>query len=93
MFLIECPWCGPRDQREFSYAGEAHVTRPPDPDVLSDEQWAEYLFMRRNPRGRHHEQWMHAHGCRRFFNAIRDTATYRIEAVYPMDGPDTGGQA
>ncbi len=93
MFQIECPWCGPRDQMEFSSAGEAHVQRPADPDALTDEQWADYLFMRRNPRGRHYEQWVHAHGCRRFFNVIRDTVTYRIEAVYRMDEPVPGGEA
>jgi sarcosine oxidase subunit delta len=31
MLLIECPWCGPRDEIEFSYGGEAHRVRPGDP--------------------------------------------------------------
>jgi sarcosine oxidase subunit alpha len=51
MLLIECPWCGPREETEFSCGGEAHIARPLDPDALSDEQWGYYLFIRKNPRG------------------------------------------
>ena len=28
MQLIECPWCGPREETEFHYGGEAHVAYP-----------------------------------------------------------------
>ena len=78
MLLIECPWCGRRDEGEFSYGGEADIRRPPSPDDLTDEQWADYLFMRTNPRGAHREWWNHAHGCRRWFVAERDTVTYNF---------------
>ena len=27
MLQIPCPWCGPRDEIEFSYGGEAHIIR------------------------------------------------------------------
>jgi len=84
MLLIECPWCGPRDESEFSYGGEAHIARPGAPERLADQQWAEYLFMRSNPKGWHREQWMHAHGCRRWFNVERNTVTYEIRRVYRM---------
>ena len=47
MFLINCPYCGERDQSEFSAGGEAHIVRPKQPTELSDDQWAEYLFMRK----------------------------------------------
>ena len=82
MLIITCPWCGPRDQTEFAYGGEAHIVRPLNPDALSDAQWADYLFMRKNIKGRHLEQWGHAYGCRRWFNVERDTVTYRITATY-----------
>lgn len=85
MLLIECPWCGPRDESEFSCGGEAHIERPRDPDALSDEEWADYLFFRKNIKGVQAERWVHAHGCRRWFNVLRDTVTYRIQAVYPME--------
>ena len=84
MMRIECPWCGGRDETEFHYGGEAHIARPEDPDALSDEAWADYLFMRANPKGVHAERWMHAQGCRRWFNVLRHTASHEIVAVYPM---------
>ena len=28
MLLIDCPWCGPRDETEFHYGGQAHVAYP-----------------------------------------------------------------
>jgi len=93
MLLIECPWCGHRDETEFSYAGEAHIARPLDTQSLSDAQWADYLFMRKNPKGLHHEQWMHAAGCRRFFNAERDTVSYHITATYKIGEQPPGGDS
>lgn len=84
MLQIPCPWCGPREESEFSYGGEAHIVRPKDPAALSDEAWADYLFNRKNPRGRHREQWVHTYGCRRWFNVERDTVTYVIESVYKV---------
>lgn len=92
MLVIHCPWCGPREQTEFAYGGEAQIVRPKDPDALSDAEWADYLFMRANPRGRHLEQWGHAFGCRRWFNVERDTVTYRITATCkPGEAPPGGG--
>jgi heterotetrameric sarcosine oxidase delta subunit len=75
VLLITCPHCGPRDETEFTYGGEAGVPYPEDPDALSDEEWAEYLFVRANPRGAHAERWCHASGCRRWFDVVRDTVT------------------
>ncbi len=84
MLKITCPWCGERDETEFSHGGEAHIARPLEPDALSDAEWADYLFMRTNPKGRHLERWVHAHGCRRWFNVERDTATHAIAGSYLM---------
>ncbi|KAF5998601.1 sarcosine oxidase subunit alpha family protein [Streptomyces sp. WAC00263] len=82
MLLIPCPWCGPRDEAEFHYGGQAHVPYPDDPSALTDQEWARYLFFRDNPKGPFAERWSHAAGCRRWFNAVRDTATNEILAVY-----------
>ncbi len=82
MLKIQCPWCGERDQSEFSYGGEAHIVRPPEPDSLSDAEWGDYLFFRHNPKGLHREQWVHSAGCRRWFNAVRDTVSYEFHGVY-----------
>ena len=54
MLLIPCPWCGPRDECEFVYGGEAHIKRPENPDALSDAEWADYLFMRTIPKFLNH---------------------------------------
>ena len=91
MLLIECPWCGPREESEFSYGGEAHIIRPVDPDSLSDAEWADYLFMRKNPRGRHLEQWSHAAGCRRWFNLERNTISYQVTSTYQAGEIPPGG--
>lgn len=87
MLLIPCPWCGPRDETEFHYGGQAHVPYPEDPASLTDEQWARYLFFRDNPKGPFAERWSHAAGCRRWFNAVRDTSTNEILTVYRAGEP------
>lgn len=88
MLLINCPFCGPRDEIEFRCGGESHIARP-KPDC-SDEVWAGYLYKRINPRGFHHERWLHAAGCGLWFNVARDTQTHVIHAVYPIDGAKPG---
>ena len=79
MLLIHCPYCGPRPEIEFRGGGEAHIARASDPAQLTDAQWAEFLFFRTNPKGRHAERGLHVHGCQRWFNAVRDTVTDRFE--------------
>ena len=87
MLLICCPYCGPRAELEFSYGGEAHIARPADPMSLDDEAWANFLYVRSNPRGIHAERWRHLHGCGRFFNVQRDTVSDTIIASYPVGTP------
>lgn len=82
MLLIECPWCGLRDELEFSYGGEAHVSYPDDPSALDDVAWAEYLFFRDNPKGWFRERWVHTAGCRMWFNAVRNTVTNEFAGFY-----------
>lgn len=93
MLEISCPWCGPRDQSEYSFGGEAHITRPLEPESLSDHEWGDYLFNRKNPKGQHAEQWCHSAGCGRWFNVIRDTVTYRIEKIYKVGAPMSDGES
>ena len=87
MLRINCPWCGERDQTEFQYGGQAHLERPADPERASDSDWGGYLFYRINPKGLHHERWVHRWGCRQWFNVVRDTLTHEIHRVYRMDEP------
>ncbi len=88
MLLIRCPYCEQeRPELEFRYAGEAHIARPPDPTVLSDDGWADYLYMRANPKGLHVERWRHIHGCARFFNAVRHTVSDKLLMTYRAGEP------
>lgn len=84
MLKITCPYCGERDETEFTYGGEAHLARPEDPQSLNDEEWAEFLFMRSNKKGLHRERWNHAQGCRRWFNMVRDTSNHTILGSYKV---------
>jgi sarcosine oxidase, subunit delta len=87
MLLIPCPWCGPRAEIEFRYGGQAHVAYPADPAMVDDPAWADYLFMRDNPKGPFAERWVHTAGCRRWFNVVRDTLTNEVAASYPAGAP------
>ena len=80
--IIDCPYCGEREQSEFK-AGEAHIVRPKQPTELNDDQWAEYLFMRKILKVQF-ERWVHTHGCRKWFNVVRDTSNDVIKAVYKI---------
>jgi len=92
MQLINCPWCGPREEAEFHYGGQAHVPYPDNPAELDDETWARYVFFRDNPKGPFAERWVHSAGCRRWFNAVRDTQTHQLIRVY-LVGPVSQGSA
>ncbi len=41
MLRLSCPWCGTRDELEFSFGGESHVTRPTLD--AGDVEWSDYL--------------------------------------------------
>jgi heterotetrameric sarcosine oxidase delta subunit len=74
-----------RDEPEFTFGGPAHNARPAD--VVSDDEWTAYLFNRENPKGIHLERWLHAYGCRRWFNVARHTVTHEILRVYAIGEP------
>ena len=71
------------------FRGRSMLQRSADA-ALDDSAWAEYLFMRHNPKGRFAERWVHSAGCRRWFHVVRDTATHRILAVYKIGDPPPG---
>ncbi len=54
MIQIDCPWCGPRSEEEFTCGGQSHITRPEPPAEVSDQEWADYLYQRINPKGLHY---------------------------------------
>ena len=81
MFLIPCPYCGLRSEVEFTYGGDATVSRP-DPQSASTEQWLDHVYLRDNPRGPHLEWWQHTAGCRAWIKVRRDTATHEITGAW-----------
>ena len=60
MLRIECPWCGIRNEDEFSYGGDATVQRPTDDGSM--DEWYDYVYTRNNPAGEHTEHWQHGMG-------------------------------
>ncbi len=87
MLRIVCPYCGERDYVEFVYGGDA--TRPyPELDDTDLDRWADFVFIRDNPKGAHSEYWQHQHGCRQWLRVVRDTVTHEIDSIEPArDGP------
>lgn len=90
MLRIQCPWCGVRNEDEFSYGGDATVVRPAD--EASQDDWYDYVYTRNNPAGRHREYWHHANGCRAWLIMERDTVTHEIFSVSPASPNLPSGQ-
>jgi len=76
---IACPYCGARDEAEFSYRGDASVSRPPADAPMA--AFHDYVYVRANPRGWHVEWWHHSGGCRQFLKVLRHTMTHEVRAV------------
>lgn len=88
---ITCPFCGERDVREFTYRGDATVTRPAA-EAGTDAAFA-YVYLRANPSGVHREEWQHASGCRAWLVVTRDTRDHAVTSVVPAAGADRGDGA
>ncbi len=80
---IPCPFCGSRDAAEFSYLGDASVTRP-DTAIGADSDAAmyDYVYLRDNPAGAFKEYWYHSGGCHGWLVVERDTRTHRITGAF-----------
>lgn len=81
MIQINCPNCGKRNQTEFKYGGE-YNPRPSNPLETSDQEWADYVYMRDNKWGVQKEWWYHRQGCGLWFIAERHTRTNEVIATY-----------
>ena len=78
---INCPYCGSRDAREFSYLGDATLKRLAEGDPNAVDAMFDYVYLRDNPAGRHREHWYHGAGCRGWLVVERDTRNHDIIAV------------
>ena len=77
MQIFPCPFCGDRDEREFSYLGENGKTRPDTTTPISDADWASYLHFKRNTQGLVAEIWMHL-ACSEVFLMERNSQTMDV---------------
>lgn len=77
MQLFTCPFCGPRDEREFHFAAEAGKTRPDTGQAISDAEWSKYLYASLNANGAAEEAWIHL-TCRELFIMRRDTVSMDV---------------
>ncbi len=77
---LNCPLCGERDRREFTYKGDAIALNRPEGSDWSDA-WDEYLHLRDNPAGVACELWHHSAGCAAWLVVERDTFSHAIHSV------------
>lgn len=92
MMLITCPYCGPRDHSEFTYAGDATKVRPENPEAATAEDWHDYVYLRENPAGPHLEYWHHTMGCRAYVKVLRDVTTHAVIACGRPEDDLTGAR-
>jgi sarcosine oxidase subunit delta len=80
MKLMTCPLNGPRNISEFACGGE--LIEGADPRTLSDEAWADLVFLSNNTAGVVREWWCHVPSSY-WFIAERNTLTDEIVRTYP----------
>lgn len=85
MQIFRCPFCGPRDETEFSFAVEAGHPRPEPAGEVTDAAWSAYLYDNASPRGPAREVWLHL-TCGEYFLMTRDTVTREVLACDPLPG-------
>jgi sarcosine oxidase subunit delta len=74
---LTCPVCGPRDRREFYYAGTEDYLNRPAADA-EPQAWDDMLHLRTNPAGVTRDLWYHETGCASWLLVTRSTVTHEI---------------
>ncbi len=78
---ITCPCCGERSLDEFTYYGDASVTRPDAFAPTAASDFYAYVFERSNSPGEHRELWYHAAGCHAWLVVTRNVSSHAIASV------------
>ncbi len=74
---LNCPLCGERDIREFSYRGAAVALDRPVPDA-GVSAWDDYVHLRENPAGETRDLWYHESGCAAWLVVTRNTLSHAV---------------
>lgn len=77
---IDCPNCGERDRREFTWQGDALALARPSVDADA-QAWDDYLHNRENPAGATRDLWFHDAGCGAWLVVERNTVTHAVQSV------------
>ncbi|PVH28626.1 sarcosine oxidase subunit delta [Pararhodobacter oceanensis] len=88
---IDCPYCGARDLREYTYGGAAAYLQRPEAEAeaaADDAAWDAYLHLRDNPAGRTRDLWFHE-PCATWLEVERDTVSHEIFATRALAGVRT----
>jgi heterotetrameric sarcosine oxidase delta subunit len=84
---IPCPHCGSRDVREFSYLGDATLSRPDPTAPDARARFTDYVYLRDNPAGPHREYWYHGSGCYAVVVVTRDVRNHVVIATSALKAP------
>ena len=52
---------------------------------VTDQEWDNFVYLRKSPRGKHLELWHHVSGCRQWIKVLRDTNTHEIFNTYKSE--------
>lgn len=90
---IACPFCGERENGEFTYLGDAKPKRPVVTAVEAgkgaegeQDAFYDYVYLRDNVAGVMSEYWYHGGGCRSWLIVERNTVTHEISSVRAAAG-------
>jgi len=92
MLLINCPYCGERDQSEFSYGGRIR-NYPALDSSASIETWHRAIHLHDSSQTPIGEYWHHECGCEQWIEINRDVDSHEMTPVSGSDALPGRGQS
>ena len=80
MLLIDCPYCGERDESEFSYGGRCIVYPPLDSSTTRGD-WHRAIHLHDGSQNVINEYWYHEFGCEQWIGIKRDIESHEITST------------